>query len=342
MFALDRKTCGVPRITSRVSALARLIRFTLIGVFALWGSAALAAQHEFSKLVVFGDSLSDTGNLAIFDFPPPYFENRISDGPVVADLIAQEIASNANASRHLLGQEEGFNYAVAGGNIAGDEPEDLPQQVSAYLQRANDQADPDALYLIFVGGNDLRDLRSRASLSQAQLEINQILLSLDTQIQRLLDAGARVLFVPNVANIGRLPETLDREPTDPGIAARAESYTRAYNQSLTGMLAGYDGNREIVIAEYDLFAAFEDLIENASELGFTNTREGCFDPDEREVALECIFLGFGTRVFFDGLHPSSASNAIIAEQMIDVIPGLPNAELPILVITPILQLLLYD
>ncbi len=330
-------------ISKRLSRPAMFLSRLLLSVFLVACISPLAvAQAEFSKLIVFGDSLSDTGNLAIINFPPPYFENRISDGPVVADIIAESIGSDAQASGHLLGRADGFNYAVAGGNIMGAEPEDLPQQVSAYLQRVTDQADPDALYLVFVGGNDLRDLRSRSSLAQAQLEINQTLSSLDTQIRRLRDAGARAFLIPNVANIGRIPETLDREANDPGIAARAETYTRAYNQSLSQVLAAFDSDKGTVIAEFDLFSAFESLINNASDFGFTNTREGCFDPDEFEIATECLLFGFGTRVFFDRIHPSSASNQIIASQMIDAIPSLPNSETPRVVIAPILQLLLFD
>jgi len=102
-------------------------------------NSAIAQTDGFSKLVVFGDSLSDTGNLAVVDLPPPYFQNRISDGPVVADLIAQAIGSDAEAAGHLLGRLGGFNYAVAGGNITGNDPEDLTQQVTAYLQRVNNQ-----------------------------------------------------------------------------------------------------------------------------------------------------------------------------------------------------------
>ena len=66
------------------------------------------ASAQFSKLVTFGDSLSDTGNLASIsiDFPYPFYRNRISDGPVMADYIATSMASNAEASLHLDGKSK--------------------------------------------------------------------------------------------------------------------------------------------------------------------------------------------------------------------------------------------
>lgn len=303
-------------------------------------SNAVAQSGSFSKLIVFGDSLSDTGNLAVIDLPPPYFQNRISDGPVVADLLAEAIGSTAEASGHLLGQPGGSNFAVAGGNIKGADPEDLTQQVSAYLQRVNSQADPDALYLVFVGGNDLRNLRSTRSPAQATVEIALIIDTLATQLNRLKSSGARAFLIPNVANIGRLPETLEREVGDPGISERADLYTREYNRELRELLANFGSDSSVSVSAYDLFKSFENVIENASDFGFTNTTEGCFDPDEFEVETECLLFGFDRRIFFDRLHPSSASNRIIANQVIDLLPMLPVEQRPAIVIAPILNLLL--
>ncbi len=55
----------------------------------------ISATHvdaNFSAVYVLGDSLSDTGNLASApgqgDFPPPFFENRVSNGPVAVETLA--------------------------------------------------------------------------------------------------------------------------------------------------------------------------------------------------------------------------------------------------------------
>lgn len=297
-------------------------------------------QTNFSKLVVFGDSLSDTGNLAVIDLPAPYFNNRISDGPVAADLIAQAIGSNAERSGHLLGLSGGFNYAVAGGNIDGADPEDVTQQVTAYLQRENNQADPDALYLVFAGGNDLRDIRSLVSASEAESRISQAAMVLSAQLLRLKNAGARAFLIPNVANIGRLPETIEREMEQPGIIARAEQYTSLYNLRLEQLVDDFGAENNIEVSLFDLFNAVEFLINNAAEFGFMNAQEGCFDTENFVIETECLIFGFESRVFFDGLHPSSASNQIIAQQVIAAIPSLPNERVVPITIAPILDLLL--
>ena len=79
------------------------------------GIAPLAAS-DISQLVIFGDSLSDTGNLGsvIGGIPAPYFNNRISNGPVAVETLSAKFNDTANASLHLLGLNAGHNYAVAG------------------------------------------------------------------------------------------------------------------------------------------------------------------------------------------------------------------------------------
>ena len=63
-----------------------------------------ARAADFSAEYVFGDSLSDNGNLAglIGAFPhPPSFDNSFTNGPVAVQLLAQSLGLSANASLWL-------------------------------------------------------------------------------------------------------------------------------------------------------------------------------------------------------------------------------------------------
>ena len=53
-------------------------------VFSSW----VRADTPFTDVFVFGDSLSDTGNFGAFvgGLGFPFFENRISNGPVAVDV----------------------------------------------------------------------------------------------------------------------------------------------------------------------------------------------------------------------------------------------------------------
>jgi phospholipase/lecithinase/hemolysin len=137
-------------------ALAACVSSALLG-----GSTA---QASFSAEYVFGDSLSDNGNLASVEgaFPdPPSFDNSFTNGPVAVQLLAQSLGLSANASLWLTGTRPpaGTNYAVGGATAATPDLTsiNLLSQVAAYSGFALDHADPDALYVVMIGGNDVRN-----------------------------------------------------------------------------------------------------------------------------------------------------------------------------------------
>ncbi len=65
-----------------------------------------------------GDSLSDTGNFAsiTFDFPWPYYKNRVSNGPLAVDVLAAKRGLSAETFLHLVSESGGGN--VAGQSVA--------------------------------------------------------------------------------------------------------------------------------------------------------------------------------------------------------------------------------
>lgn len=278
------------------------------------------AQHSFSRMIAFGDSLSDTGNLSsvTIPFPYPYYQNRVSDGPVALDYFAAHIGSSAQASLHLSGTATAYNYSIAGGNIIGDDIEDLQSQLSAYLGRVANTADAQALYTMIIGANDLRDIRSITNSSIADVEIKRIVDQLIAQLTRLTNAGAHYFFISNMPNIGRLPETIAREAMDNGIIQRTSAYSQSYNELLSQRLLEFAQQTGTQIWLFDLDNVLENIISNAAQLGFTQTEVGCFNTDGFDFHSDCL-LGsrFDRFVFFDNLHPTNAAHQIVAQAMIE-------------------------
>ncbi len=302
------------------------------------------SAQNFDRLVVFGDSLSDTGNLAsvTVDFPFPFFQNRISNGPILVDYLAADLGLQALASRHVTTSNGGDNFAISGGNILGSDTEDLSSQISAFLSRESVQPRgvSSALFFIMMGGNDLRDVRSLRSASEASVRIDAIITTLDAQFSRLYQAGARNFLVPNVADIGAIPESIARRSSDPDISARARRYVLEYNQKLELMLQTWAQKPNTSLRSFDLFTEFDRVLNNASSFGFTRTEVGCFQIDGFSFDSECLF---GTRfdrfVFFDNIHPSARLNEIISTPLLAQIP-VQNSDTSSINISPILQLLL--
>jgi outer membrane lipase/esterase len=118
--------------------------------------SSTAAATDFSKVVVFGDSLSDNGNLSLALAPgqQPPFRFTTNPGTVTIENVANGLQTPIAPS--LVG---GTDYAWGGAGVLSNSPgtpssvPTLTGQVNAYL--AAGAADSNALYSIWGGANDI-------------------------------------------------------------------------------------------------------------------------------------------------------------------------------------------
>ncbi|MDP3368462.1 MAG: SGNH/GDSL hydrolase family protein, partial [Brevundimonas sp.] len=96
--------------------------------------ASAASAQSYNRLVVFGDSLSDNGNLYAATFntqptSPPFFQGRFSNGPVFTELLG------FNAGRSAVGAPVtgSINYAYGGARTDSSAfPPGMRNQLLAY------------------------------------------------------------------------------------------------------------------------------------------------------------------------------------------------------------------
>src|SRR3954464_7997792 len=146
-----------------------------------------AAAGPFSNLVVFGDSLSDIGNVQqsfLTNTPGPYYWNgRFSNGPVYAESLTTGLGLSALARSTSSG---GNDFAYGGAKTTGTSfpdnlfVQDVDDQVGQYLSSRT--ANATTLYVVFAGANDLL---------QGQTNMTVPVNSLQTSMNRLVTAGAR-------------------------------------------------------------------------------------------------------------------------------------------------------
>lgn len=117
----------------------------------------------FSRLVVFGDSLSDNGNFygGIGLPKTPYFVGRFSNGPIWIEQVKDALNQLEPQTKPF----ELYDYAEGGSGVAtyGYDPVHLKQQIDAYNQtmkfstKSSDKLDPaydKTLFILFSGSND--------------------------------------------------------------------------------------------------------------------------------------------------------------------------------------------
>jgi len=279
------------------------------------------ADKTYSDIFVFGDSLSDTGNLASIagDFPnPPFFNNRLTNGLVAIDYVAESLNLKADASLYLLGQSNGSNYAVVGALAAGNSAIDLSAQVGAFLANQNGSAPADALYVVFIGGNDVFDASILPDITAARQAVDLGVLVEGQQIQALINAGAKYFLVINVVDISTTPSItqLAALTQNPGLIKQTKKLTKRYNKKLKRTLKKINKNNDIELVRFNLFEVFKNLLNDAEDAGFSNTTDACFSSITLSFNPGCNFgANFSSYIFFDEFHPTARAHEIIGNRI---------------------------
>ena len=326
--------------------LGRKLLTTAISLGATLALPAASYAQSYDAEYVFGNSLSDTGNAAELNgtnFPdPPSYHDSFTNGPVAVQILANDLGLNANPSlfvttfqdvHNLFGGPSytpGSNYAVAGATAAASPPQggipnaNLPQQVSAYLSANAGKADPNALYTVFIGSNDV----GGAALYGNPAEVTAGVTSEVQTIQALSAAGARTFLVPNVWNIGNIPEFAQDNPS---LAALATQYSQSYDAQLATGLAGLALPQGTNLTPFDLYSYTAEILANAASFGFTDTTDPCFTstPFSAAATPQCGPNGQNVNsfIYWDTIHPTAPVQALWAQGMLDALEGGSNPTL---------------
>ena len=241
----------------------------LVFILSFTGSAW---GQNFSDVVVFGDSLSDSGNAGSLGPLPPGSSFTTNPDPVWSEIVAETFG--ASGMNFLAG---GSNYAFAGACVNPDTPcdQNLPptvtKQIEQYFLRSDGRADPNALYAIWGGVNDVADSlgyslkqnpmtcpRRNASHRRRRWRPQDVNVK---QIRDLQDAGARHIVVFNLPDISKSPYAMNQVP--PQAAPLLTQLGTAYNERLyAGIRESEDG-----IIPINVHAFFNEIVENHETYG---------------------------------------------------------------------------
>jgi outer membrane lipase/esterase len=282
------------------------------------------AEPSFREIIVFGDSLSDTGNLASlpeFGFlNNPPFDRGFSNGPRAVEVLANSLGLEVDPSLHLVGPPVGTNFAVSGARARGTNPIDLPAQIGTFLLNNGGTAPSDALYVVFIGGNDVRDARDEPNEHLAKGIIRDAVKSIDLSVRSLVAAGAKAIMVVNVPDISATPES--QQSSDEELSERATELTKQFNKELSGKMHRIERDLNLDLIDFNLFQFFRFVIKNSVAVGFTNNDDACFSSVTFIFHPDCNFDKF---VFFDELHPTKRVHERVGRALFAVVPELVDA-----------------
>lgn len=236
------------------------------------------AATPIDKIILFGDSLSDNGNL--FDISskahnviplipvvpksPPYFEGRFTNGKVWIEHLA--IALNAEL--------EDYAYGGAWIESVYDShhlvPLDLDSQIGLYrVHAAFDQNKKNHLYVVWAGANDY--VHDRADMEEATTRTVNILKS---HIDLLIYLGAEHFFVPTIPNLALVPEVIEKGQD---YMKRQEMMSKLHNQKLIAMLAEEQAaHPTLQFTMMDVSAVLEEVVKDPAKYNIKETKSACY------------------------------------------------------------------
>jgi outer membrane lipase/esterase len=287
----------------------------LLAASAVAAACALAplSAGAFSSVVIFGDSLSDSGNNAQFvgvdaaqvitgnSYVPvkTYAPGTYSNGAVWATTFASALGLPLQPS--LSG---GTNYAYGGARTDGLLPPGLRRQLRFYMDTAPSDVG-DVLYVVAGGGNNARDaIEQIAGGAPAATTIATAAADyandIDFIVNRLENLGAQHIVVWDTPNVGLAPATVAA-----GGAALGTAVAAAFNVALAGVLA------DEPVTTFDIFGLNNAVFANPGAYGLANVTDAC------GAIAGC---NPSTYLFWDGIHPTSAGHQIIANAMLAAVP----------------------
>lgn len=268
-------------------------------------------------MVIFGDSLSDVGNISAATlglypgdgYPSP----RFSNGPVYAELLA----AGLGLPTVVRSGEDGNNFAYGGaqttgtGGFEGIFIRDVDEQLSDF--NSSRSVDPGDLHVVFAGANDLFAGQTNMAVPVQVIR--------DT-IEELYDRGAREFLVPNLPLLGYTP----RYNGSPSTFSTYNTRSTAFNNTLDTMLHELEsGLNEAILYRYDTAALFVDAITNPAAYGFSNVTDqaapglepgpGSYDGEPVSNPEEYLF--------WDNVHPTASGHAMFAGELVEYLslPG---------------------
>ncbi|MEX2672074.1 MAG: SGNH/GDSL hydrolase family protein [Phycisphaeraceae bacterium] len=286
----------------------RIVTGLLVVLLGIGAAASDVRAVEVPAIAVFGDSLSDTGNLydAVggADIPfvlswDDYYQGRFSNGPLWIEHLADRIVPNVGSASVQAVGLGGLNFAFgsaktgSGTNFLG--VPNMGTQVDSYLGALGGQSPGDTLFVVWGGANDL----------YAGTPFDSVAEDIAGHVARLAQQGGHQFLVPNLSPLGDLPLHINTTNRD-----ELNTLTADFNAHLASELTLVRSDYDVTIHEFDISTLFQAVSADPQayhdELSIVDQAALTGDPTQADQYL-----------FWDELddvsHPTRVGHALIAE-----------------------------
>jgi cholinesterase len=256
--------------------------------------SALAIAGDYNGVIVYGDSLSDNGNLynAVGYPPPPYWNGRFSNGPVAVEQLAQKLGVPLT-DYAWGGATTGIGNDADNGSQTSLGFLGLPGMTTSYAATVGfitpDQA-AHSLFMVWGGANDFTT--NGLSTQTADAAVGYLI----GIVNGLQSIGVKNILVPGLPDLGKTPRFAKN-----GLGTIGTQLSAYFNAELVQALQGKG------VMYFDTFSFMDAVIANPGAYGFTDVTDPCFDGVN-------VCATPDTYLFWDDLHPTTYADSILAQR----------------------------
>jgi phospholipase/lecithinase/hemolysin len=302
--------------------------FLLLAVLVLTLNTAFA-QTDFTHVVVFGDSLSDVGNVAhitqssfLIRYPSNtfnYADGRFTDDTgtkpsavLHTGVWIEQFAAKLPAKPVIKNSLDGGTDYAYGDATTGNGTTNIPiisgvsanvnnigQQITDYLANTP-HPDVNTLYILWGGANDLY-------ADDTSPSINATIANIVALAKRLTDAGATNLLVPNLPPLGSVPKYAGQTAK---IAELNQASLTFRDQLATALNTLQSSLPAVKIYQLDVYTLFMNVQAQPSMYNVTNITT----PAQGANAIADNYL------FWDTLHPTTTGHFLLANAATTLLP----------------------
>ncbi|MGH9645229.1 MAG: SGNH/GDSL hydrolase family protein [Bryobacteraceae bacterium] len=284
-----------------------------------------ARGGSIDAIYAFGDSLSDVGNIFAFTggtIPgAPYVNGQFTNGPVWIQGLASGLGL-APLTPNLLG---GTDYAYGSGETGptafntSNPATDLTGATGQIAQfvGTHPSADPNALYTIWIGSDDIFDILAGASPSDYSTDVGISVNSVDNAIAALAVLGAKNFLLATLPDLGKTPAAIAG-----GVQAAASGLAAAFDNALVNSAVALASLHSLNLSILDSYSLVDTIVANPALYGFTDVTQPCVTGAVNYVggtACAATTAGQNQYLFWDAIHPTSAAHSILASAALTVL-----------------------
>ncbi|WP_394246299.1 SGNH/GDSL hydrolase family protein [Vibrio profundi] len=277
----------------------------------IWTNDNAFESDSINRIVAFGDSLSDTGNLFngsqwVFPNPNSWFLGHFSNGLVWTEYLAN--AKNVPLYNWAVGGAAGTNQYVA---LTG-----IYDQVTSYLtymKLAKNYRPEKTLFTLEFGLNDFMNYNR---------EVADVKADFSSALIRLTDSGAKNILLFTLPDATKAPQF--KYSTEAEIQ-KVRAKIVEFNAFIKEQADYYQSKGENVVL-FDASALFASITDNPEQHGFRNASDACLNIQRsssidylysHSLTNDCATYGSDSYVFWGVTHPTTATHKYIADNILE-------------------------